>query len=346
MKKCLQTFKAKGDNDSGFRKSLWRQMLFLLVLLLTFSPSGLIAQTIKIDGLSKSFPNEWTQSGITHVADKFNEIGQDNIFAGNEKDFFYASNWFWKLGTAKDKNDIANGAAGIFPAGSVLGPDGTPAAGGPFLVFAGDRISNSGDAQIGFWFFQDGTSPVTVNGVNTFAPEKHLPPVIGDILVLANFTGGGRDGAITVLEWVGSGGNYVDDPAFNQVAISAAVAENNGGATDVPTGWVFDDKNNKTSTSTTLYGTNEFYEGYVDLGHFGPGAACFSRFQLETRSSQELTAVLDDFVGGPLGGRPSVTVNSGTRCVNGPCVTLTATPGTPGTYELCMDSTIRSSSSG
>ena len=136
-----------------------------------------------------SFPGEWNQAGITHVPDKYNIINQDDIFAGNEKDFFYASNWFWKLGTAKDKNDIANAAAAILDYGQVKLADGSNAEGGPFLVFAGDRISNSGDAQIGFWFFQDGTHPETVNGVNLFTPEKHLPPTIGDILVLADFTG-------------------------------------------------------------------------------------------------------------------------------------------------------------
>jgi hypothetical protein len=36
---------------------------------------------------------------------------------------------------------------------------------------------------------------------------------------------------------------------------------------------------------------------------------------------------LDDFVGGALGGIPTVTVNSASRCSNGAAVTLTATPG-------------------
>jgi hypothetical protein len=314
---------------TGFARGI---KTFLMLFLLSFFLIPTIsAQTIRIDGITNSGgTDEWNQAGIIHIADKFNQINQDDIFAGNEKDFFLASNWFWKLGTAKDKNDIANGAGAIVPAGSVRLSDGSVAPGGPFLVFAGDRISNGGDAQIGFWFFQDGTAPVTVNGVNTFAPEKHKPPVIGDILVLADFTGGGRDGAITVLEWVETGGNYSENSAFNEVNIGAAVAENNAGTTPVPAGWVFVDK---TTGSSTAYSTNEFYEGYVDLGQFGPGAACFSRFQLETRSSQEITSVLDDFVGGPLGGRPSVTVNSISRCADGPCVTLTATPGTAGTYH-------------
>ena len=135
------------------------------------------------------------------VRDKFNEIGVDNIFAGNEKDFFFTSNWFWKLGTAKDKNEIANGAAMLVSAvdtGSV-GAGTLDHLTGNFLVFAGDRTSNSGAAQIGFWFFQDGTAPIIAAGdVHTFSPEKHGLPAPGDLLVLADFSAGGRLATVTV----------------------------------------------------------------------------------------------------------------------------------------------------
>jgi hypothetical protein len=321
-----------GFSKSGKSKSYGVTGIMMLLSLFLFS-NFLTAQTIKIDGLTNSTPGEWNQAGITHVADSFNVINQDNIFQGNEKDFFYANNWFWKLGTAKDKNDIANGAAIILQAGQVLEADGEAAPGGPFLVFAGDRISNSGDAQIGFWFFQDGTHPETVNGVNLFTPAKHLPPVIGDILVLADFTGGGNNGAITVLEWRGTGGNYAGNAAFNLIQLGAGVAENNGGPTPVPAGWVFEDKNNQDpATNTTQYGINEFYEGYVNLAAFGSAGACFSRFMLETRASQEITAVLDDFVGGALGGVPTVEVGATAVACEGGSSTVTASVTPPGTY--------------
>jgi hypothetical protein len=214
-----------GNDFSKSGNSKSKGVTGILVLLALFLFSNFItAQTITIDGLTNSTPGEWNQAGITHVPDSFNIIGADDIFAGNEKDFFYASNWFWKYGTAKDKNDIANGAAAILQAGQVLDAEGDPVPGGPFIVFAGDRISNSGDAQIGFWFFQDGTSPITTaGGVKTFAPEKHVPPVVGDILVLADFTNGGNIGNITVLEWRGTGGNF-SNPAFSVIALSACVA--------------------------------------------------------------------------------------------------------------------------
>jgi hypothetical protein len=54
------------------------------------------------------------------------------------------------------------------------------------------------------------------------------------------------------------------------------------------------------------YSTNEFYEGYINLADFITGGVTFcpSTYMLETRASQSITAVLDDFVGGPLAGAP------------------------------------------
>ena len=301
----------RSEFASGFK------ILLSLVLLTSFLTSRVMGQTITIDGNPSTVANEWCQSAVKHVSDKYNQVNMDTIFAGNEKDFMYAvPDWHWKLGTAKDKNDIANGAAALV--GSVVYKGVTYT--GNILAFAGDRISNNGDAQIGFWFFQHCTSPV--EGGN-FAPEK----TVGDLLVLADFTGGGRDATVTVLQWVGTGGNYSESDAFNLLTTSAGVAENNNNVYPVPCGWSFIDKGSGTNT----YAEKEFFEGFVDLGSLGAGAACFSCFMLETRSSQEITATLDDFVGGALGGVPSVTLNSPSRCSNGPCVTLTATASGAGT---------------
>ncbi|HEX6171877.1 MAG TPA: hypothetical protein VFZ33_19475, partial [Chitinophagaceae bacterium] len=167
--------------------------IILTLLFLNFFTQNASAQIINIDGNA----SDWSNFCFAHVQDKFDEVNQDNIFAGNEKDFFFAADWFWKLGTAKDKNDIANGAAALVS--SVIVDNVTLT--GSYLVFAGDRITNDGDAQIGFWFFQNGTAPVTVSGVNTFSPEKNGLPYPGDLLVLADFTGGGRNADVTVLMW-------------------------------------------------------------------------------------------------------------------------------------------------
>jgi hypothetical protein len=324
--------------------------VLLTFLILSFAivqnTSAQLANPVRIDGNARSYATEWSQAGISHVQDVYDAGNTDDIFAGNEKDFFFASNWFWKLGGAKDKNDIANGAAAIVNSVDTgLSTNGMPSvtAGAPFIVFAGDRISHNGDAQIGFWFFQRGTAPVAVHPVtgveNTFYPEKAYPGTPagitrGDILVLADFTGGGRNATVIVLEFVGTGGTYPNsDNRFNLITnVAAAVAENNSGTSLVPAGWNF---TSKETGSTTTYETNEFYEGYVALGSiFGTVPVCFSRYMLETRSSQSITSVLDDFCGGNLGGVPTVTVGSATVCAGTTAnVTAVATgAGTPFTY--------------
>src|SRR6185369_6132330 len=104
--------------------------IILTLLFLNFFTQKISAQ-ITIDGNG----SDWGVAPFTaaHVQDVFNAGTTDNIFAGNEKDFFFAANWFWKLGGAKDKNEIANGAAALV--GSVIGPNGLLT--GKFLVFAG-----------------------------------------------------------------------------------------------------------------------------------------------------------------------------------------------------------------
>jgi hypothetical protein len=182
--------------------------------------------------LHQQAPPNGVNLPFTHIQDLYGNGVAEDQFTQGSKDFFYAVDWRWEISQTKGKNDLANVSAGVIPAGTVLLEDGSVAPGGPFLVFAGDRLVNNGDAQIGFWFFQNGTAPVTqANGTKNFAPEKFIGPgaIIGDLLILADFTGGGRTGTVTVLEWVGTGGNYSESSAFNLLTVQAGVAENNAG---------------------------------------------------------------------------------------------------------------------
>ena len=99
----------------------------------------------------------------------------DNQFTQGSKDYLKAADLRWSLGSTKDKNDIVNAAAVII---------------GDFLYFYGDRSTVNGDAQIGFWFYLNGTAPA-VNGDTgdqDFEPEH----AVGDLLIISNFTGGGN----------------------------------------------------------------------------------------------------------------------------------------------------------
>lgn len=196
----------------------------------------------------------------------------DDQFTEGSKDFFPTNQLVWSNSQTKAKNDIANGAAVI--------KDNV-------LYFAGDRTSNNGDAQIGFWLYLGGTGPVSINGNNTFSP----PHVDGDLLVLVNFTNGGRNGIVQIYQWDAAGAGNVPNTNGNlrTTNLQGIAAQNNAGNVPVPDGWSF---------VRTSYDANEFFEGQVDLGPLNLPSLCNASFLLETRSSASITASLDDFVSG------------------------------------------------
>src|SRR5260221_34127 len=247
------------------------------------------AGTIVVDGN----PCDWSLTNLNTFAvhsyqlDAFGNGVVDSQFTQGSKDFMEAEDQRWSVSQTKAKNDIANGAAVLV---------------GNTLYFAGDRTSNNGDAQIGFWFYLNGTGPHTrADGTQDFAPNH----AVGDLLILADFTGGGRNANVTVYQWVGTGGNVPNTGGtLNTTNCSGIVAENNDTIYPIPVGWTF---------LQPCYDVNEFYEGVVDLSCILSGAipnACFSSFLLETRSSQSITASLDDFVSGGFAGKPTPTCSN------------------------------------
>ncbi len=191
--------------------------------------------------------------------------------------------------------------------------------------FGATRFDNSGDAQIGIWFLQNNVSSVgppectsKIGGGTGFCdpsnPSGSASHKDGDILILSNFTGGGTTPSIEVWKWVAGGGDNgntnlkllnpavaascIAVPAFNIPAVDtdtpfcAAVNPANGTASP----WAFTNKR-----GGTTYDAGEFYEGGLNLAAFPQLASeCFGSFQIETRSSQSTSAVLKDFIGGPL----------------------------------------------
>jgi hypothetical protein len=300
MNKLLHAFLRKGKKSK--RSTNWPGVLMLVLVMLAsaFSPIGLTAQVIPtIDGN----PIEWNRALPTdnfnlfavkkYAPDAFGNGVVDNQFTEGSKDFFFANELVWSISQTKAKNDIANGAAIIH---------------NNILYFAGDRTSNNGDAQIGFWLYLNGTAPTTISGNNIFSP----PHVDGDVLVLADFTGGGRNANVLIYQWY-SGANPLP-PGTSIVpntngnlrtsTLVGTVAENNDGQYAIPTGWSF---------PSATYDYNMFYEGTVNLTGLGFTGAnlCNATFLLETRSSQSITASLDDFVGGNFNITPPALVLTG-----------------------------------
>ncbi|HEY3382765.1 MAG TPA: hypothetical protein VGK32_13405, partial [Vicinamibacterales bacterium] len=239
---------------------------------------------------ARSFDSETTTSGTANQATIFT--------GGGSKDQQPINKWAWKdnVGGLPDKDNLLHAMSARYGSGATA-----------HIYFAADRYDNSGDAQIGFWFFNNQIAP---QSDGSFGPGAHKAGVIphdpdnsGDILVLSDFTQGGTQPTIRVYEYVGTGGSDGSLQLLGGTATDvrdcgivstddfcASVNKNDGAA--VP--WLF-----KNKSGQTTFGHGEFYEGGLNLTSLGLQNECFSSFLAETRSAQSVTATLKDFVSGP-----------------------------------------------
>ncbi len=201
-----------------------------------------------------------------------------------------AGGWKYKDGSVPDKDNITNAYAAAYNVG------------GDLVIYAGaDRFDNSGDAFMGFWFFQN---QVGLGSGGAFSGQH----AVGDVLVLANFSGGGTTVNIEVLKWVGTGGNVggtlqrIAGIAGGAPAKCGAVgtSDNYCGITNAAAGemppWAYTNKD-----GTHSFQVADFLELGINITQvfaLGGGGAipCFSSFMAETRSSSSVTATLKDFV--------------------------------------------------
>lgn len=219
--------------------------------------------------------------------------GQQTIFKGGRKDIQDISQWGWKNdGGFPDKNDITNAYAAAY-----VCPEGNAncTAGDLIVYFGADRYSNTGDAFMGFWFFKDN---VTLNGDGTFNGLHQ----IGDILVLVNYPQASNAvPEIQVMEWnpalqdIGtnlhllySSSTSGVNPLCNGVGGDVCAITNAG---DETSPWPYVPKSGVAGT----FPYESFFEGGINLTSILGGAACFSSFMAETRSSTSVTATLKDF---------------------------------------------------
>lgn len=187
----------------------------------------------------------------------------------------------WQYGTTNDvipdKDDIADAFAAAYNATD----------GDTIIYFGMDRYDNNGDAEAGFWFFEDVVSlgpNGQFNGIHT----------VGDVLVLANWGGSNPVGEITVYEWVG--GKNPLSLVFDNTAADCATADTNDNVCavvnrqNVDPPWDFIDKG-----SSSVIRPLELFEAGINLeGLFGE-ERCFASFLASTRSSHSTTAQLKDF---------------------------------------------------
>jgi hypothetical protein len=300
------------------------------------------ASALDDHAIARSFDSETTATG---TAD------QRTIFTtGGSKDQQPLSNWQWKdnAGGLPDKDNLLHAMAARYSANN-----------NSYIFFGADRFDNSGDSQIGFWFFKSavctlGTGSGTFgtgqasscSGTATHAAGvvPHDPNHAGDILILSDFTNGGTQPTIRVFEYVGActgctqtpsdgtlnllGGNTTDIRDCGTVLTDdfcAAVNDLDGA--QVP--WLFKNKSGAAS-----FGHGEFYEGGLNLNTLGLQNECFSSFAAETRSSQSVTATLKDFILGSFqqcGATLSTTPSAGAGGEVSPGASVTDTATVQGT---------------
>src|SRR5262249_4179982 len=138
---------------------------------------------------------------------------------GGSKDPQNISGWAWKTDTGglPDKDNLLHSFAARYsaaptnpalPPGATSCPNGTGGPGQPpfdpskkceVLYFGSDRYDNSGDAQQGFWLFQN---PVSL-GNNSVRRRTGFNGVHanGDLLIISDFSNGGATSTISVYKW-------------------------------------------------------------------------------------------------------------------------------------------------
>lgn len=227
-----------------------------------------------------------------------------SIFTGGgSKDPQNLSNWLWKdeAGGLPDKDNLLHAYAARY---SVAGDD--------VIYFGSDRYDNSGDAQTGFWFFQDAVATSGPKGSAFGFTGLHMN---GDVLVVSDFSNGGATSTISVYTWDSGCAKAAAKPKAGDCGdVNLRLQETSNAANCASAGandsfcglvnptngtaspWSFKDKSGNTS-----FAQGEFYEGGINLSDIGLGDRCFSAFSSETRSSTSTTATLKDFVMGGFG---------------------------------------------
>jgi hypothetical protein len=252
-----------------------------------------------------STTNDTSASGGATAVDWTSEPNPSaSIFTGGgSKDPQDLDQWAWKdAGGLPDKDNLRHGFAARYTTNE-----------GEVLYFGSDRFDNSGDAQQGFWFFQNsiGLGSNNVGGGSGFTGVHKT----GDVLVISDFSNGGTTSTITVYAWdptckktTGSTAGTCGDANLRNKGTStnancASAGPNdqfcglvNAGTVTMP--WPFTDKSG-TPNNGALNG--EFYEGGVNLTALGLGDKCFASVASETRSSTSTTATLKDFILGSFG---------------------------------------------
>lgn len=243
-------------------------------------------------------PNSPLPAGFISAAFTPDYATPDLSYINANKDGTDMSSWTCSSANSPlGKDDIINGMAA------------TNSANSQFTVYAGqERGSNNGDSDAGFWFLQAKSLPCSSLGT---AGAAHTD---GDILVTADYTGGGTTATPCVFLWnhtvsgnlqlltttesATCGGVIVPgSPPFTSGGCASSFdvcSISNSSAFTPP--WPSPKSDSKAGKPDNVDDTNEFVEMGLDLSAIFAGAnpPCFSSFVFETRTSQSTSADLKD----------------------------------------------------
>ncbi|MDF2732754.1 MAG: hypothetical protein K0S92_1387, partial [Desertimonas sp.] len=251
---------------------------------------------INTDGTLKARPADFTASGF----DKdFANAGATFItsdtstFATGSKDTLPISGWQCNFdNNVNSKIDVMNAYAATY-----VDPDNDH----EIIYFGLERNTNTGDANVGFWFLQSDVGCETTGSATTFTGEH----TDGDLLIVSAFSGGGTVSTIDVYRWSGGANGFLDTvPVAHGVDCRSASTPTNDTAcatantADITTPWLTANFKDKVGNKLRVA---EFFEGGVDLTAANLGGKCFNTFIGDTRSSTSLTATLFDYSRGVLG---------------------------------------------
>lgn len=238
-----------------------------------------------------------------------------SIFTGGgSKDNNNINEWAWKDGSGglPDKDNLLNASAAAVRLAT------GPSTGERVIYLHADRYANDGDAEMGFWIFQNeiklGTNKV---GGGTGFDGLHKD---GDVFVRATFTNGGAVVTITVFEW------KAGEPDNMKILLAETAAKCGVGTNEEACGitnttnqsspWPYQSKS--LDNQPNVYPFFSFFEVAVNISQLfqragEPEPPCFSSFMAETRSSHGFDSTSKDFV---LGSFPlcSVEISKGCQC--------------------------------
>jgi hypothetical protein len=385
-----------GDRGSRRRRRLW--ILVVPALLASAVALFLAGGALAVHDLSFQLDGDTAASTTTTIGSKTQNVDWDTLFSssgsalplppdftasGFEPDFSHTGSTFqtsdtttystgskdtlpitpgWQCAFSNNVNskiDVMNAYAAAYtnPVADANGKHHE------IVYFALERNTNTGDANVAFWFLQDRVGCSTTGSSAAFSGNH----VDGDLLIVSAFTNGGSVSTIDAYRWQG-GANGALNPtpvahgvdcraSTTSAGDTACAAANTAGIT---TPWLT--SNFKDGVGHALR-TAEFFEGGVDLTASGLGDRCFNTFIGDTRSSQSLTATLFDYASGTLGGcslSMTTTPSQSTRVINSTTpitdsadvVGATAGGGTPPTptgsvtFFLCSPSQLTPADTG